>query len=84
MEIKQSSKTGGGLGAVSNEEMKILQESLGSLDAKQDQKELRKTLGTIRKLMSYPGADNILSGTRQSTVSPSVKGSPADDPLGIL
>lgn len=64
--MREASKTGGALGAVSERELELLMADLGSLDQMQSASELNKTLARIEatytKIKSDPVASQYLSG----------------------
>jgi hypothetical protein len=47
--IREASKTGGALGAVSERELSLLESQIASLDASQSPEQLRRNLGEVRK-----------------------------------
>lgn len=47
--MREASKTGGALGAISDRELTLLQSSLGSLDTKQSPEAFKKSLSTVKE-----------------------------------
>ena len=52
MDMKEASKTGSALGSVTENELKLLQSTLGALDQEQSPEQLAKSLRTIRRIMN--------------------------------
>jgi hypothetical protein len=85
--MREASKTGGALGAVSDRENELLQNNLAALDQAQSLGDFKKQLGKIKEYVT--GAKQRLSGAykqmyNEDYAAPGVS-APADapDPLGI-
>lgn len=77
--MRDASKTGGALGAISDKENELLQNNLASLDQAQSEDDLKRELGKIQEYVR--GAKQRLQGAYDQTYSESggARSSPAGD-----
>lgn len=77
--MRESSPTGGALGAVTERELDLLKSSLGSISQSQSQDQLLQNLSRLEEIYS-----GIMQKFSAYPSSQSVQSSPNSDPLGIL
>ena len=77
--MRESSPTGGALGAVTERELDLLKSSLGSISQSQGQEQLLQNLNRLEEIYS-----GIMQKFSAYPSSQSVQSSPNSDPLGIL